>query len=77
MNLIAHAALKRWVPVAEERSRVLERLGLSGARYAVVTLHRVENVDNVERLRELLFLVRGLAENLPVVFPTPRGHRRE
>ncbi|MCC6019310.1 MAG: hypothetical protein LM601_09785 [Candidatus Verstraetearchaeota archaeon] len=69
--------MKRWVPVAEERSRVLERLGLSGARYAVVTLHRVENVDNVERLRELLFLVRGLAENLPVYSRRPRGHRRE
>jgi len=71
------AVLKRWLPIAEERSRVLERLGLGGVRYAVVTLHRVENVDNVERLKRLLFLVRSLAEYLPVVFPMhPRTRRR-
>jgi UDP-N-acetylglucosamine 2-epimerase (non-hydrolysing) len=70
------ATLKRWLPIAEERSRVLERLGLGGVRYAVVTLHRAENVDNVERLRKL-FLVRSLAEYLPVVFPMhPRTLRR-
>jgi UDP-N-acetylglucosamine 2-epimerase (non-hydrolysing) len=71
------ATLKRWLPIAEERSRVLERLGLGGVRYVVVTLHRVENVDNVERLRKLLFLVRSLAEYLSVVFPIhPRTRRR-
>jgi len=71
------ATLKRWLPIAEERSRVLDRLGLGGFRYAVVTLHRVENVDNAERLRKLLFLVRSLAKYLPVVFPMhPRTQRR-
>jgi len=71
------ATLKRWLPIAEERSRVLDRLGLGGFRYAVVTLHRAENVDNVQRLKRLLFLVRSLAEYLPVVFPIhPRTRRR-
>jgi len=71
------ATLKRWFPIAEERSRVLDKLRLGGFRYAVVTLHRAENVDNIERFRKLLFLVRSLAEHLPVVFPIhPRTQRR-
>jgi UDP-GlcNAc3NAcA epimerase len=38
-------ALKGRLPIAEQRSRVLERLGLGGVRCAVVTLHRADNVD--------------------------------
>lgn len=35
-------------------SQVLERLGLSGGRYTLVTLHRAENVDVPDRLKSLL-----------------------
>ncbi len=38
-------ALRAFAPVARERSRVLERLGLSPGGYLVATLHRAENTD--------------------------------
>jgi UDP-N-acetylglucosamine 2-epimerase (non-hydrolysing) len=69
-------ALRRWLPVAEERSRVLERLGLEPG-YAVVTVHRAENVDDPSRLSGVARLVAGLAESARVVFPVhPRTRKR-
>ena len=54
-------------PIARERSRVLERLGLEPGRYAVATVHRQANVTDDERLGRIvegLQLVDG-----PLVFP--------
>ncbi len=38
-------ALRAFAPVARERSRVLERLGLARGGYLVATLHRAENTE--------------------------------
>jgi UDP-N-acetylglucosamine 2-epimerase len=46
-------ALRAFAPVARERSRVLERLGISRGGYLVATLHRAENTD-ASRLAALL-----------------------
>jgi UDP-GlcNAc3NAcA epimerase len=54
-------------PIARERSRVLERLGLEAGRYVLVTLHREGNVTRDERL---LRIATGLQKvNGPLVFP--------
>lgn len=37
--------------------------------YAVVTLHRPSNVDNREKLRELLLALVKISEDMPVIFP--------
>lgn len=57
--------------------RVVEKLGLPG-EFAVVTLHRPSNVDEPERLRELLAGLGRIADDLlPVVFPVhPRTRGR-
>jgi UDP-N-acetylglucosamine 2-epimerase len=69
-------ALRKWLPVAEERSRVLERLGLEPG-YVVVTVHRAENVDDLGRLSRVVRLVAGLAGRARVVFPVhPRTRKR-
>jgi len=69
--------LRRWVTIAEERSNVLERLGVKPQEYALVTLHRAENVDSVSRLSKLLHLVSRIAEcYCKVVFPVhPRTRK--
>jgi len=68
--------LRRWVTIAEERSNVLERLGVKPQEYALVTLHRAENVDSVSRLSKLLQLVSRIAKCCKVVFPVhPRTRR--
>jgi UDP-N-acetylglucosamine 2-epimerase (non-hydrolysing) len=51
------------------RSRILDELGLAGCRYAVLTLHRPANVDDVGVLRDLMGAVGRLGNELPIVFP--------
>jgi len=60
-----------------EHSDVVRRLGLEGMPYAVVTLHRPSNVDNREKLSELVRVLEELASLLRVVFAVhPRTRRR-
>jgi len=55
--------------LAEQRSGVLEELDLSGAEYAVATLHRPVNTDG-ENLKKLLDTLNKIASDImPVVFP--------
>ncbi|MBI3317868.1 MAG: UDP-N-acetylglucosamine 2-epimerase (non-hydrolyzing) [Candidatus Omnitrophica bacterium] len=57
-------------------SRVLERLGVSPGRYALVTLHRPSNVDDPATSRGILRALQWLQGRLPVVFPMhPRTRR--
>ena len=59
-----------------EASRVREELGVAGADYAVVTLHRPSNVDNPAVLRGILSALGEVGRRLPVVFPAhPRTRR--
>lgn len=53
---------------AEQASDVVERLGLRAGAYAVLTIHRAENTQSIERLRALLDPVARLSRELPVVF---------
>lgn len=47
------------------------------SRYALVTLHRPANVDDLPWLRSLLLALSDLGERLPVVFPVhPRTRQR-
>jgi UDP-GlcNAc3NAcA epimerase len=66
-------ALQRLTPVARQRSRVLETLGLDPGSYVVATVHREANAvpDRVERILEGLGRVRDR-----VVFPVhPRTRK--
>jgi UDP-N-acetylglucosamine 2-epimerase (non-hydrolysing) len=63
------------------RDRALEldmpnRMGLEPGAYAVMTLHRPSNVDEVRKLAALLEPIRRLGERLPVIFPVhPRTRK--
>jgi UDP-GlcNAc3NAcA epimerase len=61
--------------IAEERSEILDELGLEAGSYLAVTAHRAGNVDRPERLRALVELLAALPP--PVVFPVhPRTRAR-
>jgi UDP-N-acetylglucosamine 2-epimerase (non-hydrolysing)/UDP-GlcNAc3NAcA epimerase len=61
--------------IAEERSRILEELGLEPGGYLVVTAHRAGNVDDPERLEALGGVLEALPP--PVAFPVhPRTRAR-
>jgi UDP-GlcNAc3NAcA epimerase len=61
--------------IAEERSQILDELGLDPGSYLVVTAHRAGNVDRPERLEALVALLEALPQ--PVVLPMhPRTRER-
>jgi UDP-N-acetylglucosamine 2-epimerase len=61
--------------IAEERSTILDDLGLEEGSYLVVTAHRAGNVDRPERLEALVSLLEALPG--PVVLPLhPRTRER-
>lgn len=60
-------ALLRFAPVAQEKSRVLDDLGLSGHRFFLATLHRPYNVDEPKVLAEIFVAFARIG--VPVVFP--------
>lgn len=66
-------SLVQLLPVAKQ----VPQNGLSGTRYALVTLHRPSNVDNSETLKEVVESLLQVNEQLEVVFPVhPRTRQR-
>lgn len=63
-----------------ERARssdIADKLGVRGARYGVVTLHRPANVDDPAALAEILGALGVIAETLPLLWPVhPRTRAR-
>jgi UDP-N-acetylglucosamine 2-epimerase (non-hydrolysing) len=59
-----------------ERSPILNQLGLTAQKYAVLTLHRPSNVDDPAALARLLGVLEQIHKQLPVVFPVhPRTRK--
>jgi UDP-N-acetylglucosamine 2-epimerase (non-hydrolysing) len=58
-------------------SPVKQTLGIAGAPYGVVTLHRPSNVDDIQTLRAMLGTLAEVAAGLRLVFPIhPRTRTR-
>ena len=69
-------SLLRHLPLAR-LERVSDRIPVEAGGYAVLTLHRPSNVDNVDVFGRILKAISIIAEGLPVVFPVhPRTRRR-
>ena len=60
-------AVKTFAPVAAQQSQVLNRLGVAPNRFILVTIHRAENTDSVERMENLVEMLCRL--DRPTVFP--------
>ena len=52
-----------------EKRNVFRQLGLKKEGYAVLTLHRPDNVDDGEKLAKILEAVQEVSRLIPVVFP--------
>lgn len=58
-------------------SPILEQLGLTPRRFAVLTLHRPSNVDDPQALSHTLAALARLQQDVPVIFPVhPRTRNR-
>ena len=71
---VMYDLLLQHLPVAAEKSDVLERTGVLPGAYYLATVHRAANTDDPARLGDILEGLRSLDE--PVVFPVhPRTRR--
>ena len=71
---VMYDSLLQHLPIAEEKSDVLERLGVLPGAYYLATIHRVANTDDPARLAEILEGLRRLDGT--VVFPVhPRTRK--
>ena len=52
-----------------EKSKILSKLELKKANYAVLTLHRPGNVDNKKDFENILSILEGIHEKITIVFP--------
>ena len=65
--------------MADEKSNVMERLGLSGRKFVLATIHRPANTDNAENLQSIFRALNDIAEqhHVDVVLPLhPRTKQR-
>jgi UDP-GlcNAc3NAcA epimerase len=64
---IMYDSLLQHLPLAEERSSLLKQLGLARGEYALATVHRAANTDDLGAFERILDALALLDE--PVVFP--------
>ena len=73
-----HEVLQHYMPKIQ-KSDILLRLGLSRAKYLLMSAHREENVDSADTLKELIETLHALVEtyDMPVIVTThPRTKMR-
>jgi len=54
---------------AENKSRILQQLGVENRQYILATVHRAENTDNPARIRAIFYGLSRVADRFPVVMP--------
>jgi UDP-GlcNAc3NAcA epimerase len=63
-DVVLHAS-----EIADKKSGVLERLGLTKKDYCLLTIHRAENTDRKEIFEEVVGFVNRVSEGRKVIFP--------
>jgi UDP-N-acetylglucosamine 2-epimerase (non-hydrolysing) len=78
--LVGNTITDALLSIKDEASEdILKRIGIDKKRYILATLHRQENVDNKEILRDLCMAFKKIiaTTNLPIVLPLhPRTKKR-
>jgi UDP-GlcNAc3NAcA epimerase len=54
---------------SSEKSTVLNQLNLNPNEFVLATIHRQENTDNLERLKNIIHSLNQISEEMPVVVP--------
>ena len=54
---------------ADQKSQILNELGLSSKSYVLSTIHRAENTDDPQRIQTIFNALASIAASIPVVLP--------
>lgn len=75
---VMYDAALQYLGLAEKKSRILKCLSLEPKSYALATVHRAENTDNPERLRNIFVGLKMVAQaGLPVIIPLHPRTRKQ
>jgi UDP-N-acetylglucosamine 2-epimerase len=67
---VMYDSLLHYTTVAEKKSNILERLNLKKKGFALATVHRAGNTDDIDVLRSIFSTLNTIANNLmPVIIP--------
>jgi len=66
---VMYDALLMSLELAEKKSSILSRLKLNPKEYYLVTIHRAENTDDKNRLKNIMQALLEICKGKPVVFP--------
>jgi len=76
-NLMVDCMKNLFPGTIQLQTPLLDRYGLQRGNYAVLTIHRPENVDDIHLLKTFMGGLGELSNELPIVFPVhPRTARR-
>lgn len=60
---------KLYANVAEKQSKIINNLSISYKSYILVTIHRAENTDNAEKLKNIFEALQILSQKYTIVLP--------
>ena len=63
--------------VAEEKTNIIQRLGLNGKPFILATIHRDNNTDHPERLKAILEAFTEIAKEITIVLPMHPRTRKQ
>ncbi len=66
---VMYDALLMSLELAENKSSILSRLKLNPKEYYLLTIHRAENTDDKNRLKNIMLALLEISKGKPVVFP--------
>lgn len=66
---VLYDAALHYQKIAQEQSRILEKNVLTSKEYVLATIHRAENTDHPQRLREIFLGLQEIANETTVVLP--------
>ena len=66
---VMYDVLRHTEASADERSGIIQELGLDGTPYMLLTLHRAENTDDRDALRRIISFVNSVTDGCEVIFP--------
>ena len=66
---IMEDAAKYFSDISEKYSNIIQDTNLDNSEYLLCTIHRAENTDNPERLKQLVNVLNDLAEDYEVILP--------
>ncbi len=66
---VMYDAMLMCLKIAEKQSNVLQRFSLEPKKYVLATIHRAENTDNSENLKNIFLALSEISKEIPVIVP--------